>query len=256
MKFFFAITLFLFTLSGCRNRTTSKNAIIRISAAAGFREVLDMAVHEFEEGSETKVQINYGGTGTLARQLEQGAQADIFLAANVKWMQYVLNRELADTTTFTPIAKNRLVFVTPVNSTIDTILIDENLDLASLFSGRLAIGDSMFVPAGQYAVQALRNLNQLEALKSRLAPSRDVRSTLALVELGETELGIVYASMVHHTDKIRLVGILPKSTHDPIIFSGCLLSASPNRAVLSFWEYLLNPKNCHLWEKFGFELCN
>ena len=168
-------------------------------AAASTAHVIDEVIGGFEAGPGDSVVASYAGTSALARQIESGAPADIFLAANAAWMDHVEAQGLIEPGSRQVLASNRLVFVTGDND-VAPFVPSATLDLPTLLDGgRLAIGNPDHVPAGIYARQALEALGLWPDVQSRLAPAADVRAALALVARGEAPLGIVYA-----TDAARL----------------------------------------------------
>ena len=170
-----------------------------ILAAASSAHAIDEVIGLFEAGPEDRVVASYAGTSALARQIESGAPADIFLAANTAWMDHVEALGLIEPGSRQPLAGNRLVFVTG-KSDMAPFEPSPSLDFGALLAGgRLAIGNPDHVPAGIYARQALETLGLWPEAKDRLAPTADVRAALALVARGEAPLGIVYA-----TDAIRV----------------------------------------------------
>ena len=167
-----------------------------ILAAASSAHAIDEVIGQFDAGPEDRVVASYAGTSALARQIESGAPADIFLAANAAWMDHVEALGLIEPGSRQALAGNRLVFVTG-DSDMAPFEPSASLDLGALLAGgRLAIGNPDHVPAGIYARQALEALGLWPGAKARLAPAADVRAALVLVARGEAPLGIVYATDV------------------------------------------------------------
>ena len=180
-----------------------------ILAAASSAHAIDEAIGQFDAGPEDRVVASYAGTSALARQIESGAPADIFLAANAAWMDHVEALGLIEPGSRQPLAGNRLVFVTG-DSDMAPFEPSASLDLGALLAGgRLAIGNPDHVPAGIYARQALEALGLWPEAKERLAPAADVRAALALVARGEAPLGIVYATDAIRVPDIHVVAPVP-----------------------------------------------
>ncbi len=224
-----------------------------VFAAASQKDALDAVIMAYHRASGEVVRTSYLSSSVLARQIEQGAPADLFIAANVEWMDYVDDRDLIDRSTRVDLLSNRLVVVAPRAGTMPEFDVAET-DLAALLgTGRLAMGDPDHVPAGIYAAQALRTLGAWDAILPRLARTENVRVALALVARGETPLGIVYASDAVAEPDVRVVGRIPASSHDPIVYPAAVTSGSTDaeraRALLAF---LRSPEAGSIFRDFGF----
>jgi molybdate transport system substrate-binding protein len=192
--------------------------------------------------------LNIGSSGTLARQIEQGNPADIFISASNDWAAYAEKYGMFSRKAI--LCKNSLVFIAPVNSTLDSLPLLPDFNPAVMFDGYLSMGDPEHVPAGRYARETLLALGWDSIFHNRILPAKDVRSALILVEMAECELGIVYYSDALHSTKIKIVAHIPDSLHSPIVFYA-LLSKNAPEPVVHFYDYLWSRDNIAIWEKFG-----
>ena len=193
-----------------------------VFAAASLKEPIDMLAAQMGD-----VVVSYGGSGTLARQVQQGAPADVILLANAAWMDAVPQaRDVAD------FASNSLVLIGAARAA--------DVDLAALpaalGAGRLAMGYTEAVPAGIYAREALQNLGLWEAIAPRVAQVDSVRAALILVARGEAPFGVVYATDARASDAVRVVAAFPQESHAPIRYLGAVLSERPE--AQAFWQAL------------------
>ena len=223
-----------------------------VLAAASAAHVIDEVIGEFEAGPDDSVVASYAGTAALARQIESGAPADIFLAANAAWMDHVEAQGLIEPGSRQVLAGNRLVFVTG-DSDMAPVEPFAALDLPALLNGgRLAIGNPDHVPAGIYARQALEALGLWPEVRSRLAPAADVRAALALVARGEASLGIVYATDVARIEGVHVVGTIPAALHEPIVYPVARVAGRNTPLALRFFEFLTGPEGRTAFARAGF----
>ena len=223
-----------------------------VLAAASAAHVIDEVIGKFDAGPDDGVVASYAGTSALARQIESGAPADIFLAANAAWMDHVAAQGLIEPGSRQVLASNRLVFVTG-ESDMAPFEPSAALDLPALLDGgRLAIGNPDHVPAGIYARQALEALGLWPGVRSRLAPAADVRAALALVARGEAPLGIVYATDGARVEGVRVVGTIPASLHEPILYPVALVAGRVSPLATRFFEFLTGPEGRVAFARAGF----
>ena len=200
---------------------------VTVFAAASLQTALDAIASRFRTETGNAVVISYAGTPALARQIEQGAPADIFISADLEWMDYVAQQNLIRADTRTNLLGNRLVLVGPAAGTT-TAEITPALDLVGMLAGgRLAVADTAAVPAGRYTRAALESLGLWTSVEAQLAQAENVRAALALVARGEAPLGIVYATDANAEPGLRVVGIFPEETHPPIVYPAAALTTNP-----------------------------
>ena len=223
-----------------------------VLAAASTAHVIDAVIEQFEAGPGGRVVASYAGTSALARQVESGAPADIFVAANAAWMDHVEALGLIEPGSRQVLAGNRLVFVTG-DSGMAPFEPSASLDLGALLDGgRLAIGNPDHVPAGIYAREALETLGLWPGVSGSLAPSADVRAALALVARGEAPLGIVYATDAMLVPDIRVVGEVPPALHEPIVYPAALIAGHDPPLATRFFAFLTGPEGRAAFARAGF----
>jgi molybdate transport system substrate-binding protein len=223
-----------------------------IFAAASLKDALDEAnaAYQREKGQETAT--SYAASSTLAKQIEAAAPADIFISADLDWMDYLAKRNLIKPETRANLLGNRLVLIAPVASD-GKFDIAPNFPLArALGDGRLAIADPDSVPAGKYAKAALEALGVWSSVANKLAPAENVRATLLLVSRGEAPLGIVYQTDANSDKGVQVVGTFPDNTHPPIIYPIAVVAASTNAGDLGYLGFLKSSTARQIFEKQGF----
>jgi molybdate transport system substrate-binding protein len=225
---------------------------ITVLAAASLTDALGKIDADFEQASGHKVKAAFGGSSALAKQLENGAPADVFLSADIPWMDYVVKANLMDAASRTNLLGNSLVLIGPADGS-QTVAIDRSYDLAgALKGGKLSVADTNAVPAGKYAKAALENLGLWAAVEPHLAQAENVRAALALVERGETPLGIVYRTDAM-VAKVRVVGTFPEDSHPPIVYPVALtLQGAQSEAAKAYLEYLKGDAAKAVFAEAGF----
>lgn len=232
-------------------------APLTVFAAASLKESLDEAAAAYQQSSGTPVQVSYAASSALARQVEQGAPADVFFSADLEWMDYLQQRQLVDPAQRRNLLGNTLVLVAPLSSATKVDLRKPGTLAAALGAqGRLAVGQTSSVPAGKYARAALQTLGQWDGVQARLAESESVRSALMLVARGEAPLGIVYGSDAKAEPKVRVVAVFPADSHAPIVYPVAALRASKNPAAADFVRWLGTAPAQAIFQRRGFSLAH
>lgn len=240
----------LLAVSGVPSRAQFHDVLV--FAAASLKDALDEAnsLFLFENGSG--VRMSYGASSALAKQIENGAPADVFISADLDWMDYVAERKLIQPDTRAKFLGNRLVLVANANSKI-LLTISPNFPLAqALADSRLAMADPAAVPAGKYGKAALEKLGVWDSVAGKIAPAQDVRAALTLVSRGEAALGIVYQTDAAADKNVKVIGTFPEATHPPIVYPMAILASSNNGVAPVYVQYLLSPKAEPFFEKRGF----
>ncbi len=223
-----------------------------VFAAASLKNALDAVAGDWAQKTGHEAVISYAATSALAKQIEQGAEADVFISADLAWMDYVGERHLIDPKTRFNLLANQLVLIAPKDSEITTT-IKPGFALAELLGGgRLAIAGVDAVPAGKYGKAALQSLGVWDQVKAKLAQSENVRAALRLVSRGEAPLGIVYASDAKADPNVRVVGVFPEDSHPPIVYPVAKLVRSEAPATDGFLDYLRSPEAAPRFEENGF----
>jgi molybdate transport system substrate-binding protein len=240
----------LLALSGVQAPAQFRDVLV--FAAASLKDALDEAnsLFLFENGSG--VRVSYAASSALAKQIENGAPADVFISADLDWMDHVAERKLIMPDTRANFLGNRLVLVANAGSKL-SLTIGPNFPLAqALGDSRLAMADPASVPAGKYGKAALETLGVWGSVSGRIAPAQDVRAALLLVSRGEAPLGIVYQTDAAADKNVKIIGTFPDSTHPPIIYPMAILAGSTNGVAPVYVQYLLSPKAEPFFEKRGF----
>jgi molybdate transport system substrate-binding protein len=223
-----------------------------VFAAASLKDALDEVNAAYQRDKEQETTTSYNASSTLAKQIEEGAPADIFISADPDWMYYLAKKDLIKLETRVDLLGNRLVLIAPVDSAVK-LSIGPNFPLAqALGDGRLAIADPSSVPAGKYGKVALEALGVWSSVADKLAPAENVRATLLLVSRGEAPLGIVYQTDAAADKGVKVLGAFPDNTHQPIIYPIAGVAASTNPGDANYLAYLKSPAARPIFEKQGF----
>jgi molybdate transport system substrate-binding protein len=226
---------------------------VTVFAAASLKQVLEDVARAFKAQTGTSVVIVAAGSGELARQIEAGAPADLFIPADTVWMDWASERSLVRKESLRILAGNALVVIGPAGSAVLPPL-GKGLSLTSVLGdSRLAMGDPRSVPAGRYAEAALKTLGAWDGVKDKIAATQNVRAALLLVERGEAALGIVYASdALAAGATVSLLGQFPANSHDAILYPAALTSTFASPAAPGFLDFLTHPVAQAIFEKAGF----
>jgi molybdate transport system substrate-binding protein len=221
---------------------------LTIFAAASLKEALDDVAAAF---AGARPAISYAGSNQLARQIEQGAPADLFLSADEEWMNHLAKGSLIRADTRGDLLGNALVLIGPAGT--QPVEISRNTDLASLLKGgRLAVPDMLAVPAGRYAKAALESLGLFEQVKARIAGTENVRVALALVARGEAPFGIVYATDAAAQPQVAVAGTFPRGSHPPIVYPAAITTSSTHPGAAAFLEFLRSETAARIFQARGF----
>jgi molybdate transport system substrate-binding protein len=225
---------------------------ITIFAAASLKNALDDTNAAFTTATGVKVVASYAASSALAKQIEGGAPADLFISADLQWMDYVAGKNLIKPDTRVNLLGNKLVLITAAESKLDKVTIAKPFDIAKLAGdGRIAVADVKAVPAGLYAKAALESLGGWEAAEPKLAMAENVRATLAFVARGETSIGIVYETDARVESKVKIVGVFPPDSYPPITFPVAATTAAKADAG-KYLAFLRGPASKAIFEKYGF----
>lgn len=245
-------TIFLLTsallLTGLSSALHAQEKI-RVYAASSMTNAIDALVEQFEATRNITVSKVYAGTSSLARQIEQGAPADVFISANLRWTDYLIENGIVSSDNVSNLARNQLVVVS--NDQIDLNLTQaESWELA-LDGGRFAIGQTQSVPVGIYAKEALQSMGVWEQIQRYSAPTNNVRTALALAERGEVPLAVVYLTDAKLSDTLNIAAFIPSDTHSPITYP--IAKLNDDVATVSFVDYLLSSEGQAVLKQFGFQ---
>ena len=225
---------------------------VLVFAAASLKTALDQVAADWREKTGKDVSISYAGSSSLARQIEQGAPADIFISASVDWMDYLQSAGLIRDETRTNLLGNRLVLIAHGADT-PRIDLDGGADLSAILADqRLAMALVDSVPAGVYGKQALTSLGQWESVAAKVAQTDNVRAALALVSSGEVPLGIVYASDAVADENVSVVAVFAENTHAPIVYPAAVTAGSEAADATGFLKALSGPAATEIFKAQGF----
>ena len=230
---------------------------LTVFAAASLTDGMkDIAALWIKDGHEPPA-FSFGASSTLARQIEQGAPANIFASADQAWMDALVRKGMIVEQTRRNILGNDLVLIVPADHPT-TVSIQPGFDLIGLLgaSGRLAVGDPTHVPVGLYAKQALTSLGVWTTIASRIAAAGDVRSGMLLVERGEAPVGIVYGTDAAISQKVRVAGIFPADSHDPITYPFAIVNGGDTAEARAFLRFLSGDQARKIWIIRGFKIAD
>lgn len=229
---------------------------VRVFAAASLTNAFQAVAEAWRTAGGAPVRFSFAASSTLARQVEQGAQAHIFASADEAWMDYLAQRNLVVPESRLSILGNALVLIAPAASAQAPVAITPGLDLAALLgpSGRIATGDPAHVPAGRYAREALTRLGLWAVAERRLARADNVRAALLFVERGDAPLGIVYATDAAASPGVRVIGTFPETSQTAITYPFALTRAGDTKEAGAFLAFAAGPEAAPVWRRFGFTL--
>lgn len=224
---------------------------VTVFAAASLKNALDDAAAAFRGTTGVEARISYAASFTLARQIEAGAPADVFISADRASMDYLADRKLIDPAARVDLLGNRLVLAAPATARFDQVALDRDAILGALGEGRLAMGDPASVPAGKYGRAAFEKLGLWSALQSRAAFSDNVRSALLFVARAEAPLGVVYATDARAEPKVKVVAQFPPTSHPEIVYP-LATTARAGASARRFADFLKASTAKAAFEKQGF----
>ena len=226
----------------------TKDKTIAVFAAASLTNALDDVDTAFTKQSGIKVVVSYGASSALAKQIEQGAPADVFASADLQWMDYCARKKA----TRVNLLGNKLVLIAAKDAKIDHVTIGPGFDLAKLAGdGRVATGDVREVPVGLYAKAALERIGAWAAVEPKMAIAEDVRAALSLVARGQAPLGIVHETDAKIEPAVKVIGVFPDNTQDPIIYP-VALTANAKSDAAQYLSFLRTQPAKSVFDRYGF----
>lgn len=238
-----AISTLLISLSA-----VSAEKITVFAAASLTNAMQDISKVYQEDHKDTEIVYSFASSSVLARQIEQGAPADIFMSADQKWMDYLIERDLVKEKE--TLLKNSLVLIAPINSTLSDVIINKTTDWSTILPSneKMAVGDPDHVPAGLYVKESLTNLGVYAQLEPQLARASNVRDALMLVERGEAALGVVYSTDAKVSKNVKIIATFPADTFAPIEYPISLL----NDSAKDFYNFLSTEQAKTIFQQYGF----
>lgn len=226
------------------------DSTLTVYAPASLATVIDEVNHAYYQAYATKVQTSYASSGTLAKQIENNAPVDIFLSADTAWLAYLQQKKYVQK--HTNLLGNRLVLITPKDTPTATPIHHNAAFSPSQFDGKFCIGNPKSVPAGKYAKQALTHLGLWNDITPHLVETEDVRSVLNFVNIGDCQLGAVYATDAKIASNVQVVGTFPEESHSPIIYPAALIKS--NSESERYYLFLQSATAKAIYQKYGFSV--
>ena len=227
---------------------------VTVFAAASLKTALDEVAVAWMGETKKTARLSYAASSALARQIEQAAPADVFISADLDWMDYLAKAGLIDAKSRMNLLGNDLVLVAPATPDEDGTQSIHQALRALPAEGRLAMADVRAVPAGKYSKAALESLGLWREVESRIAQAENVRAALKLVATGEAPLGIVYRTDAEAEPGVRIVGQFPEFSHPPIIYPAARIAASTNSEADEFLAFLTSPRAAAIFKAQGFKI--
>jgi molybdate transport system substrate-binding protein len=242
-----------FALSGALQPAQAQETLT-IFAAASMKNALDDANAAFTKASGIKVTASYAASSALAKQMESGAPADVFISADLKWMDFVAEKKLIKADSRYNLLGNKLVLIAGKDSKIGSVKIEQGFDIAKLAGdGRIAVADVKAVPAGLYAKAALEKLGSWAAAEPKLAMAENVRATLAFVARGETPIGIVYETDAKVEPNVKIIATFPDGSYPPVTYP-VAATANAKADAAKYLTFLRGDAAKAIFETYGFSV--
>lgn len=244
MKHLITLTIFLVA--------TTVYADITVFAPASLTNAMNEINQIYQTQNSTRIKTSYASSGTLARQIEQGINADIFISADTAWVTHLQKKGKIINGSYKSLLGNHLVLITPKSSKINHITMDKSTDFGKLLTGKLCTGNTKSVPVGKYAKQALTQLGWERAMTSKLVETEDVRQALNFVNRGECQFGIVYATDAKLASNVKVVGTFASNSHTPIVYP--LVLIKDNKESRAYYQFLQSQTAKQVYQKYGFSV--
>ncbi|MDO9415705.1 molybdate ABC transporter substrate-binding protein [Pararhizobium sp.] len=245
-----AVSLLVAPLSAAR----AEDGKVTVFAAASLKNALEEIDAAWSAETGKTVTASFAASSALAKQIEEGAPADILVSADLKWMDYLEKAKQIKSDTRVTLLGNQLVLVAPKDSAA-AVTVEKGFALGTLLGdGKLAMGNTDSVPAGVYGKEALTNLGVWADVESKVAQAENVRAALLLVSRGEAPLGIVYATDAISDPSVKVIGTFPEDSHKPIVYPAAVTTASASAEATAYLAFLGSEKARALFEKQGFKV--
>ncbi|HJU32819.1 MAG TPA: molybdate ABC transporter substrate-binding protein [Hyphomicrobiaceae bacterium] len=247
-----AVAALLIACSPPHAPARAQGAAVVVFAAASLKNALDAINAEWQKETGKKATISYAASSALAKQIEQGAPAQLFISADLDWMDYVARKKLIKPDTRSNLLGNRIVLVAPKDKT-QKIDIKQGFDLTKVLGdGRLAMANVDAVPAGKYGKAALEKLGAWASVSGKIAQAENVRAALLLVSRGEAPAGIVYQTDAVSDPSVAIIGTFPEDTHPPIVYPAALTAGGTSPDAAAFLAFIQSAGAKRLFEAQGF----
>lgn len=243
-------TLFILISTVLISNVSKAQDKVTVFAAASLTNAISDIATQYEKDQSVQIQTSFSSSSTLAKQIEKGAPADIFVSADSQWMNYLQDKNLLKVDSKVNLLGNQLALITPKGKAFKVEL-NKGFNIAGAFNGKLCTGELDSVPVGIYAKQSLKSLNWWDAVKIRIVGMQDVRAALVFVERGECDAGIVYATDAKFSRKVENIATFPETSHDPIVYPLALVKSASSQAT-AFYDYLKSDKAKVIFTQYGF----
>lgn len=237
-----AVVLF----GACANANTHLTVFAPASLSNALKDVNAL----YEKQYNIKIKTSFLSSGVLAKQIEQGAKADVFISADVDWVVHLQNKGKLNKANYKNLLSNRLVLIAPKSSSLTTVKIDKSTNIHKILTGKLCTGNVKSVPVGKYAKQSLIALNWWQSVAPKLVETDNVRSALNFVNRGECQLGIVYATDVAVVKNVKTLGVFPTSTHSPIVYPVAMINTQEK--TKHYYQFLHSQTAKKIYQNYGF----
>jgi molybdate transport system substrate-binding protein len=247
------LAAFVILLGAAPSPAIAQEKNLIVFAAASMKNALDDINAAYTTKTAVKITVSYAASSALAKQIEQGAPADVFASADTDWMDYAIGKKGINEPTRVNLLGNSIVLIAPKDSKVDNVSIGQGFDLAKLAGdGKIATGDVKSVPVGKYAKAALEKLGSWQAVEPKFAMADNVRAALTLVSRSEAALGIVYSTDAKVDPGVKIVGIFPADSHPAIVYPlAATTTAKPEAA--DYLAFLRSTAAKNIFEKYGFK---
>lgn len=250
--FMFFLGIFFFNFGYIHPVKAQSPEQVIVFAAASTTNAITKIGALFSRETNYLIIPSFASSSTLAKQIDNGAPANVYISANPKWMTFLDDRGVIEKTSRCDLLGNRILFIAPKGSDLK-MDIHPGFHLPAILSTeKIAMGDPDHVPAGIYAKQALTFLGAWDEIAPKIVRAKDVRTALVFVERGEAPLGIVYATDAAMTDKVQVVGIFPEDSHPPITYQAAMVKENKTQAARSFLAFLKSPGAKAIFQSYGF----
>jgi molybdate transport system substrate-binding protein len=247
------LVAFAVSLAAIPAPAAAQDKSLTVFAAASMKNALDEIDAAYTAKSGVRITVSYAASSALAKQIEQGAPADVFISADTDWMDYAIGKKTINESSRVNLLGNSIVLIAPKDSKVDNVAIAAGFDLAKLAGdGRIATGDVKSVPVGKYAKAALEKLGSWQAVESKFAMAESVRAALTLVARGEAVLGIVYATDAKVEPGVRIVGTFPADAHPAIVYPVAATTTAKPEAS-DYLAFLRSTAAKTVLERYGFK---
>lgn len=231
----------------------SSASAVTVYAAASLTDALKQVNTAYESAYDSKPVSSFAASSVLAKQIENGAKADVFISADMDWMQHLVRKNIITKTQYTPLLGNRLVLIAPKNKPIlSKIVMQQGFDISQSFNGKFCTGHTASVPVGKYSKQALTNLGFWSKIAPNLVEADNTRTALNFVNRGECALGSVYMTDAHSAKNVDIVGVFPINSHAPIVYPVAYLNH--DKDTMRYYQFLQSKTAATIFKQHGFSV--